>query len=117
MIKLNEISKIFKSGENDFFALKNISVTIPENKITVISGPSGSGKSTLLSIIGLLQAPSSGDVIINGEQVLFNNSVFLRDYISKNISYVFQEFNLVDDFSVVENISLVCDDLNIIDDI
>src|SRR5574344_2472488 len=117
MIELKAVSKIFKSGESDFFALNDISIKIPKNKITIISGPSGSGKSTLLSIIGLLQTPSDGDVWINNGKIDFKNTSYLRNYINQNISYVFQEFNLIDDFSVVDNLLMVCDNLKIVNDI
>ena len=117
MIELKAVSKIFKSGESDFFALNDISIKIPKNRITIISGPSGSGKSTLLSIIGLLQTPSDGDVWINNGKIDFKNTSYLRNYINQNISYVFQEFNLIDDFSVIDNLLMVCDNLKIVNDI
>jgi ABC-type lipoprotein export system ATPase subunit len=108
MIEIKNISKKFKSGETEFLALKDVSVTIPDKGITVISGPSGSGKSTLLSIIGLLQTPSGGEISFDGKKADYKDSASVRQYIRKNISYVFQEFNLVDDFSVEDNLLMVC---------
>ena len=117
MIELKGISKIFRNGENDFNALNDVSLEIPENKITIISGPSGSGKSTLLSIIGLLQTPSKGDIYFAGKKADFSSEDYMRNYINKNISYVFQEFNLIDDFSVVDNLLLVCDNVELVNEI
>ncbi|MDR1697320.1 MAG: ABC transporter ATP-binding protein, partial [Erysipelotrichaceae bacterium] len=117
MIELKTISKAFKLGNEDFFALKDLSLKIPENKITVISGPSGSGKSTLLSIIGLLQTPTTGELLIDDKKINFSDASFLRSFISQNVTYVFQEANLIDDFSVVDNLRMISDDLKAIDDI
>lgn len=110
MIEIKNVSKKFKSGESEFFALKNVSFTIPDKGITVISGPSGSGKSTLLSIIGLLQTPTEGEISFDGKNTDYRNGAAVRQYIRENISYVFQEFNLVDDFSVEDNLLMVCFD-------
>ncbi|HKL72868.1 MAG TPA: ATP-binding cassette domain-containing protein [Candidatus Onthovivens sp.] len=117
MIKIENISKILKNGDGFFSALDNISVEIPKNKITIISGSSGSGKSTLLSIIGLLQAPSSGKIVINDYEVNYRKPASLKKYINQNISYVFQEFNLIEDFNVVDNLLMVCNDLELVNEI
>lgn len=117
MITLHGVSKQFKNGSDTFYALEDISLTIPENRITIISGPSGSGKSTLLSILGLLQSTSSGEISFDNEVISYIDSKKSREFIENNISYVFQEFNLIDDFSVVDNLLVVSDDLAVIDNI
>lgn len=114
MIEIKNVSKKFKSGESEFFALKNVSFTVPDKGITVISGPSGSGKSALLSIIGLLQTPTEGEISFDGKNTDYRNGAAVRQYIRENISYVFQEFNLVDDFSVEDNLLMVCSDRRLV---
>jgi putative ABC transport system ATP-binding protein len=71
----------------------------------------------LLSVIGLLQTPSKGDIYFAGKKADFSSEDYMRNYINKNISYVFQEFNLIDDFSVVDNLLLVCDNVELVNEI
>lgn len=99
-IKANNLSKTFylKSGIGKT-VLKDITHTFNQDKIHFIVGPSGSGKTTLLSILGLLDAPTSGTILFDGKQV--DN---VRDYLDKHVSYVFQEYNLFEDLTVYDNL-------------
>lgn len=110
MIEISHLTKSFQNGNLVFNALSNVSITIPDNKLIFLSGESGSGKTTLLSIIGLLQKPTSGQVIISTEIINYDSDNYTRRRLKDTISLVFQEFNLLDDFSVIDNLKIVCDD-------
>lgn len=110
MIEISHLTKSFQNGNLVFNALSNVSITIPDNKLIFLSGESGSGKTTLLSIIGLLQKPTSGQVIISTEIINYDSDNYTRRRLKDTISLVFQEFNLLDDFSVIDNLKIVCND-------
>lgn len=86
--------------------LKGISFTISEGEFVSISGPSGCGKSTLLNIMGLLDTPDSGEYFIDGLQVAEMNAAQRAKIRGNRIGFVFQSFNLIDEFSVLENVAL-----------
>ena len=100
MIQLNQIKKSF--GKND--VLKGIDLTISKGEIVAILGPSGSGKSTLLRCMNLLEVPSSGDVLFQGESI--NSKKANINKIREHIGMVFQNFNLFDNMTVLDNITL-----------
>lgn len=102
MISLHNIVKSFGSLE----VLRNVSLEIPEGKITSIVGPSGAGKTTLLQIAGTLDRADSGSVIYDGEDLFKYNDKKLSDYRNKNIGFVFQLHRLLPEFTAKENIML-----------
>lgn len=107
MIILNEVSKIFNKGkQNEFVSLKEINLTIPSHQVTVLKGPSGSGKTTLLSIIGGMSRPTSGRVTINEREVTSLPERFLSALRRKTFGFVFQQFNLINGISILENVML-----------
>lgn len=104
MIELYNIKKTFNPGkENQFSALKDISLTIEKNKITVLKGPSGSGKTTLASLIGCMSRPTSGRIKIDGREITSLPERFLADIRRANFGFIFQRFNLITGISVLEN--------------
>lgn len=109
MLELKNISKSYSSTSEKIEVLKNISLTINDGKITVITGRSGSGKSTLLNIMGGLLSPSEGEVFIEGTP-LYGLSESQRTILrNKKIGFVFQDFNLIDEITVSNNIRLPFD--------
>ncbi len=109
MLELKNISKSYSSANEKIEVLKNISLTINDGKITVITGRSGSGKSTLLNIMGGLLSPSEGEVFIDGTS-LYKLSESQRTLLrNKKIGFVFQDFNLIDEITVINNIRLPFD--------
>lgn len=105
-VKLTNITKKFVTNEMETHALQGVNLEIFDGEYVSISGPSGCGKSTLLSILGLLDAPTSGQYIIGGHDVS-NLTVNQRASIrNKHIGFVFQSFNLIDELSVYDNIAL-----------
>ncbi len=105
-VKLTNITKKFVTNEMETHALQGVNLEIFDGEYVSISGPSGCGKSTLLTILGLLDAPTSGQYIIGGHDVS-NLTVNQRASIrNKHIGFVFQSFNLIDELSVYDNIAL-----------
>lgn len=106
MIELQQINKLFYEGRsNAFHALKDINLDI-DAKITLLHGVSGSGKSTLLSLIAGMSRPTSGAIVVDGENIAKYSEYYLARYRSEKIGIVFQHFNLMDGMSVKENIEL-----------
>jgi ABC-type lipoprotein export system ATPase subunit len=106
MIKLQNVSKVYKLDGENFVALKNINLQIKEGEFTSIVGPSGCGKSTLMHIIGLLDTPSSGQISIKGKDVSNFTDNELSKLRNEFIGFVFQQFNLINKLTVLENILL-----------
>lgn len=107
MIKLDKVAKIYKiDEETNFYALKESSVEINEKEFIAIIGPSGSGKSTLMHMIGLLDKPTSGEIIIQGRKISKLNDDQISSLRNEFIGFVFQQFNLIPKLSVLENILL-----------
>ena len=106
MLKLRQISKLHRSGDIETTALDQIDLDIAAGEYLAVTGPSGCGKSTLLGILGLLDAPSSGDYWFDGENVAGWSEARLTRLRRGRIGFVFQSFNLIDDLSVAENIEL-----------
>src|SRR3990167_9251210 len=106
MIKLQNVSKSFIFGEEEVKAVDNISLTIKEKEFIGILGSSGSGKSTLMHIIGLLEQPTSGKVILEDKDVAKLTDTELSKIRNKTVGFVFQSFNLINRFTVLENILL-----------
>lgn len=106
MIILENISKTYELGEDNVGAVKNVNLTIKEKEFIGIMGTSGSGKSTLMHIIGLLEKPTKGKIIINGKDASKLSDDQLSKIRNKEIGFVFQAFNLIPKFTVLENVLL-----------
>jgi len=106
VIDLVGVSKQYQSGEKPFFALKDISLTVFADDYITIIGPSGSGKSTLMHIMGLLDNPSQGKVIFNGQNVSQLSETQLARIRNKGVGFIFQQFNLLQRASALDNVAL-----------
>lgn len=107
MIKLKNVYKDYKiDRELTFQALKNINLTIHQGEFTSIMGPSGSGKSTLMHIIGLLDKPTKGEIIIEGKDISTLSDDKLSSLRNEFVGFVFQQFNLINRYTVLENVML-----------
>lgn len=107
MIKLENVTKSYPLDDNVIFtALKGVSLTVESGEFSSIMGPSGSGKSTLMHIIGLLDTPTSGKIIIEGKDISKLNDDSLSTLRSEFVGFVFQQFNLINKLTVLENILL-----------
>jgi putative ABC transport system ATP-binding protein len=106
VLELRNVSKVYGEGATEVDAISNIDLAVERGSLVAIMGPSGSGKSTLLTIAGSLEVPTTGDVMINGTNVVGmsrNDKARLR---RRTIGYVFQDFNLLAGLTAVENVSL-----------
>lgn len=106
MIEIKNISKIYKTGEVNFYALKNIGFKINDGEFVAIMGPSGSGKSTLMHILGALDTPTSGTYFLDGKDVSTLSDDELADIRQDKIGFVFQSFNLLPRATVLRNVML-----------
>lgn len=107
MIRLEKVSKSYKiDEETTFYALKDASLQIKEKEFISIIGPSGSGKSTLMHLIGLLDKPSEGDIIIQNKKISNLNDDQISSLRNEFVGFVFQQFNLIPKLTVMENIIL-----------
>ena len=101
MIEIKKVTKMFGNKK----ALDNINLILPDAGLVIIKGKNGSGKSTLLNIIGTLDSPSNGSIIIDGEDLTLKNEKELCKYREQNIGIIFQDNNLFDNLTTKENIN------------
>jgi putative ABC transport system ATP-binding protein len=106
VIKLENVTKLYKMGGEEFFALNDVSLDINPGDFVAITGPSGSGKSTLMHITGLLDVPTSGSVSIDGVRVSATSQADLAKLRNKKIGFVFQAFNLLKKTRAIDNVML-----------
>lgn len=106
LIKMRDIWKTYKMGNQELHALKNVSFDVRQGDYLAIIGPSGSGKSTLMNLIGCLDSPSKGEYWINGEQVAEMTDDELARIRNKEIGFVFQTFNLLSRATALHNVEL-----------
>ena len=113
MIKVTDLSKVFRTEEIETTALNGVSFEINDGEFVAIMGPSGCGKSTLLIILGLLDNPSGGSYMLLGSEVGQLKEKERTKFRKGNIGFVFQSFNLIDELNVYENVELPLRYLNI----
>ena len=104
LLEVNNICKIYGSGETAVRALKKVSFSVPKGEYVAIIGESGSGKSTLLNMIGALDTPTSGKVKIGGKDIFSMDDRKLTVFRRRNIGFIFQAFNLIPELTVEQNI-------------
>ena len=105
-IKLINLTKEYKSGNTTIVANDDISFNLDEGKLLVIVGASGAGKTTLLNILGGMESPSSGEIIIDGKDLAKLNDKELTTYRRNDVGFVFQHYNLVPNLTALENVEL-----------
>lgn len=106
IVKLEHVSKVYGMGDNRVEALKDINISIQKGEFVAIVGASGSGKSTLLHILGGLDRPTGGQVVIDGESIYDYKEEKLAIFRRRKVGFIFQFFNLIPVLDVEENISL-----------
>ena len=102
-LEVKHICKIYGTGETAVKALKDVSFSVPKGEYVAIVGESGSGKSTLLNMIGALDSPTSGKVLIDGKDIFSMNEGSLTIFRRRNIGFIFQAFNLIPELTVEQN--------------
>ena len=113
MIKIENVSRNYKTGETVVKALKKVSLEIAAGEFISIAGPSGSGKTTLLNLIGCIDAIDEGEITINGEKVTEMGKKGMTEFRRNNLGFVFQTYNLIPVLSAYENVAFVLSILNI----
>ena len=106
MIKLENLSKVFRTELIETHALRDVSFQVNEGEFAALTGPSGSGKSTLLNILGTLESFDSGNYLLDGQSVKGLSDAALSKLRNEKIGFIFQSFNLIKDFSIYDNIEL-----------
>lgn len=106
MIKVMDLTKKYGLGNTAVEALRGLTFSIPKGQFVVVTGPSGSGKSTLLHLIGALDEPTGGDILVNGKQLATFPQRKLSEYRRRQVGFVFQAYNLVPVLTAEENIML-----------
>ncbi len=106
VIEVKNLTKMYSYGDNEFAALKNINFNVKLGEFVSIIGPSGSGKTTLLNMLSAMDRPTSGQVIIDGNDINMLNNSQLAELRNLKIGFVFQSFNLINTMSAVENVEL-----------
>ena len=109
LIKVNSVSKEYKMGNQTVRAANKLDFTIDQGELVVILGPSGSGKSTLLNLLGGLDKPTSGEIIIDDENITAFSDKELTRYRAKEIGFIFQFYNLIPNLTACENIEVLND--------
>ena len=104
LLEVRSISKTYGSGETAVHALKNVSFSVPKGEFVAIVGESGSGKTTLLNMLGALDTPTSGKVLIDGKDTFSMKERALTVFRRRNIGFIFQSFQLVSELNVEQNI-------------
>lgn len=104
LLEVRSISKTYGSGETSVRALKKVNFSVPKGEYVAIVGESGSGKSTLLNMIGALDNPTSGKVLIDGKDIFAMKESKLTIFRRRNIGFIFQAFNLIPELTVEQNI-------------
>ena len=106
MIRLENINKFYTSGNERIHVIRNLNYTFPDTGLVFILGPSGSGKSTLLNLLGGLDKPDSGEIYIEDRAFSSFSSSERNNYLNSYLGFVFQEYNILKDLTLVENIKL-----------
>ena len=106
MIELENVTRTYKMGSEEIHALDQVDLAISDGEFVAVTGPSGSGKSTLLHVIGGLDTPTAGSVIVDGQNLAQASDRELARYRNRRIGFVFQTFNLQPTYTAVENVAL-----------
>ncbi|MDW7730959.1 MAG: ABC transporter ATP-binding protein [Methanolobus sp.] len=106
IVELRDVTKIYTLGKNKIFALNKVNISIEKGDFVTIMGSSGSGKSTLLNMVGCLDLPTSGKVMINGTDISRLDDDGLTSIRRNNIGFIFQQFNLIQTLTALENVEM-----------
>ena len=106
MIQLQQVDKIYRTEEIETVALENVNLEVNKGEFLAVMGPSGCGKSTLLNVMGLLDMPTSGKVILDGKETFNMKDKELAKFRNEKLGFVFQSFHLINSLNVLDNVEL-----------
>jgi len=106
MIQLDKVYKIYRTEEIETVALENVNLEVKEGEFLAVMGPSGCGKSTLLNVMGLLDAPNEGKIVIDGRETAGLNDKEKAKFRNEKLGFVFQSFHLINSLNVLDNVEL-----------
>jgi putative ABC transport system ATP-binding protein len=107
LFEIRDLSKVYRMGEVEVHALRDVTLALDEGTFVCLLGPSGSGKSTLLNIVGGLDVPTSGRVVYRGDDLTHADEAALTAYRRRHVGFVFQFYNLIPSLTALENVALV----------
>ena len=107
LVEFQDVSRVYESGDHVCKALDHVNMTLEEGKFVVILGPSGAGKSTLLNLLGGLDSPTDGKIVVDGRDISTLSRDELAEYRAEKVGFVFQFYNLIPTLTVHENVKLV----------
>ncbi len=107
IVVLKNVSRVYTSGDHELKALDGVDLTLERGKFVVVLGPSGAGKSTLLNLLGGLDTPTSGKIVVDGTDISTLSGDDLAKYRAEKVGFVFQFYNLIPTLTVKENVALV----------
>ncbi len=108
-IEFKDVSKVYRMGQTEIRALDHISFSVEKGELCVIVGQSGAGKTTLLNILGGMDAPTEGTILLDGREISALNARQLTDYRRTDVGFVFQFYNLVQNLTALENVELAAE--------
>ena len=106
MIEIEHLIKVYRRGKIEVIAIRDVSLKIEDGEMVMLVGPSGSGKTTFLHLLGGIDRPTAGKIVVNGENISLYNDKELTDYRRNKVGVVFQFFNLVPTLNALENVML-----------
>ncbi len=106
MILVKDVKKIYELEKSQVVALDSVDMTIQKGEFAALKGPSGCGKTTLLNLIGALDIPTGGDIIIEDQNIAVMNKKKRLQFRAKNLGFIFQDFNLIPELTVYENVEI-----------
>ena len=106
MLRMNDISKIYRTELVETHALRSLDLHVEEGEFIAVTGPSGSGKTTFLNIAGLLESPTSGSYLLDGEDVGTLNDARRSRIRNQKVGFIFQSFNLIPDLNLADNVDV-----------
>ena len=107
IVEFKDVSRVYRNGEHEQRALDHVNLSLDEGKFIVILGPSGAGKSTLLNMLGGLDSPTEGTILVGGKDISTLSANELAEYRAANVGFIFQSYNLIPTLTVNENVALV----------
>jgi putative ABC transport system ATP-binding protein len=108
-VRLEQVSRVYGAGEVAVHALRDVNLSLAAGELMVVLGPSGSGKTTLLNVIGGIDKPTAGRVIVDGQDITAFSAAELTEYRRRKLGFVFQFYNLVPTLTAVENVELIAE--------